>query len=261
MYGALYHIAINNDINNSYVWWANHRPGLTLEDTQTMQNLNTLPYHAFIGNGSDAVTEDNISLNTLMAGYDLFKDKEKIDVDHFIIGKANGGDYGEGLINYVGGEICEYRRDCMVFGSPRKSDVTNSTDLTIPQKLELFANAVIKSSFVVIDSGYKTIYDQYNDRFIDIPMNADTAGLLARTTFNAGAWHSPAGFNRGELATNSAKTLIYNPSQADRDIMYPVCVTKPHTMLVLHSTILTTDSYSSIYRRLLLTYQNILYSK
>jgi hypothetical protein len=224
MYGALYHIAINNDINNSYVWWANHRPGLTLEDTQTMQNLNTLPYHAFIGNGSDAVTEDNISLNTLMAGYDLFKDKEKIDVDHFIIGKANGGDYGEGLINYVGGEICEYRRDCMVFGSPRKSDVTNSTDLTIPQKLELFANAVIKSSFVVIDSGYKTIYDQYNDRFIDIPMNADTAGLLARTTFNAGAWHSPAGFNRGELATNSAKTLIYNPSQADRDIMYPVCV-------------------------------------
>ncbi len=224
MYGTLYHILLNNDVNNSYVWWANHRPGLTIDFAQNLQNLNTLPYHSFLGNGSDAVTEDNISLNTLMAGYDHFKDKEKIDVDHFIIGKANGGDYGEGLINYVGAEICEVRRDCMVFGSPRKSDVTKSTDLTIPQKLELFSNAVIRSSFVVIDSGYKTVYDQYNDKFVDVPMNGDTAGLLARTTFNAGAWHSPAGFNRGELAVNSARNLVYNPPQADRDIIYPVSI-------------------------------------
>ena len=222
LYGPLYNIKMNNDPNNSYVWWANHRPGLTTGFPQNLQNIDSLPYHAFVGRGSDAVTEDNISLNTLMAGYDLFKDKEKIDVDYFILGKTNGGEYGEGLINYVGGEICETRRDCMVFGSPNKSDVTKTTDLTIPEKLERFANAVIKSSFVVLDSGYKTVYDQYNDKFVDVPMNGDTAGLLARTSFNAGAWHSPAGFNRGELATNSARTLVYNPPQSDRDIIYPV---------------------------------------
>lgn len=219
-YGANYHININNSLNNSYVWWANHRPGISITKPSEMSNLNTLPYTAFLGNGSDLVTEDNIALNTLMDGYDLFKDKEKIDVDYLIQGKANGGDYGEGLINYITTEICETRRDCMAFASPRKEDVTKSSDKSITDKLELWANAVTKSSFLVLDSGYKAIYDRYNDRFIDIPLNGDTAGLVARTAVNAGPWFSPAGFNRGEVRV--CRQLKFNPTQLERDAMYPI---------------------------------------
>ena len=218
-YGANYHININNDLNNSYVWWANHRSGISITKPSEMSNLDTLPYTAFLGNGSDTVTEDNIALNTLMEGYDLFKDKDKIAVDYLIQGKANGGDYGEGLINYITTEICETRRDCMAFASPRKDDITVSSDKSITDKLALWANAVTKSSFLVLDSGYKTIYNRYNDSFIDIPLNGDTAGLVARTTFNAGPWFSPAGFNRGEVRV--CRQLKFNPSQRERDDIYP----------------------------------------
>lgn len=219
-YDGNYHTNINNNLNNSYVWWANHRSGIAITNPTLMSNLDTLPYTAFLGNGSDLVNEDNIALNTLMGGYDLFKDKEKIQIDYLIQGKANGGDYGEGLVNYITTEICETRRDCMAFASPRKDDVTKTSDKSITDKLELWANAVTKSSFLVLDSGYKAVYDRYNDRFIDIPLNGDTAGLVARTTFNAGPWFSPAGFNRGEVRI--CRQLKFNPTQLERDAMYPI---------------------------------------
>jgi hypothetical protein len=187
-----------------------------------MQNLNTLPYHAFLGSGSDNSTEDNLSLSSLMTAYGLLKDKDAYDVDYILTGKPNGGNYGEGLINYIAEEICEVRKDCMVFGSPKKNDVIESLENTIPDKISLYADSVVRSSFVVIDSGYKTMYNNYTDTVIDVPMNGDTAGLVARTTQTVGPWYSPAGYNRGRV--KNIKNLVYVPPQSDRDIIYPKAV-------------------------------------
>lgn len=222
LYGESYHTEINNDITNTFVWWANHRPGLVRATPATMQNLDTLPYHAFLGAGLDSATEDTVSLSSLMTGYGLLKDKDTYDVDYILTGKPNGGTYGEGLINYIVGEICEVRKDCMVFGSPKKADVTESLDNSIPDKISLYADAVVRSSFAVIDSGYKTIYNKYTDTRIDVPMNGDTAGLVASTTQTVGPWYSPAGYNRGTV--KNIINLVYSPTQADRDIIYPNAV-------------------------------------
>ena len=37
------------------------------------------------------------------------------------------------------------------------------------------------SSYVVFDSGYKYMFDKYNDVFRFVPLNGDTAGLCAFT--------------------------------------------------------------------------------
>ena len=44
-------------------------------------------------------------------------------------------------------------------------------------------------------------------------------GLMARTSLNAYPWFSPAGSQRGVI--NNAIKLAYNPSQAQRDLLYP----------------------------------------
>jgi phage tail sheath protein FI len=78
---------------------------------------------------------------------------------------------------------------------------------------------VSSSSYAVFDSGYKYTFDRFNNEFRYIPCNADVAGLMARTSINQFPWFSPAGSARG--AINGAVKLAYNPSQAQRDLIYP----------------------------------------
>jgi phage tail sheath protein FI len=87
-------------------------------------------------------------------------------------------------------------------------------------------DACPSSSYVVFDSGYKYIYDKYNDVYRYVPMNGDTAGLCAYTDSVSDPWYSPAGYNRGNV--RGAIKLSYNPMKAHRDQLYrarinPVC--------------------------------------
>ena len=75
------------------------------------------------------------------------------------------------------------------------------------------------SSYAVFDSGYKYTFDRFNNTFRYIPLNGDTAGIMARTSINSYPWFSPAGSQRGTV--NNAIKLAYNPSQAQRDLLYP----------------------------------------
>tara|TARA_R100000005_G_scaffold14022_1_gene5639 strand:- start:445 stop:1053 length:609 start_codon:yes stop_codon:yes gene_type:complete len=63
------------------------------------------------------------------------------------------------------------------------------------------------------------MFDRFNNKFRYIPLNADIAGLMARTSINNFPWFSPAGAQRGTI--NDAVKLAYNPSQAQRDLLYP----------------------------------------
>ena len=70
----------------------------------------------------------------------------------------------------------------------------------------------------MFDSGYKYIYDRFAGQFRYIPLNGDTAGLMARTTLTSFPWFSPAGQQRG--AINNAVKLAYNPNKSQRDRLY-----------------------------------------
>jgi phage tail sheath protein FI len=78
--------------------------------------------------------------------------------------------------------------------------------------------AVNDSTYGFYDSGYKYMYDRYNDVYRFIPLNGDIAGLTARTEATNDAWWSPAGFNRGQI--KDIVRLRFNPSKTDRDLLY-----------------------------------------
>ena len=66
------------------------------------------------------------------------------------------------------------------------------------------------------------MYDSYNDKFRWVPLNADIAGIVARTEESTGPFFSPAGMNRGRV--QGVVKLALNPNKADRDKLYSVSI-------------------------------------
>jgi phage tail sheath protein FI len=117
--------------------------------------------------------------------------------------------------NYLIG-IAESRKDCMVFVSPKYADVVNNA--TPATSIVSTAGALTKSSFAVMDSGWKYQYDKYNDVYRWVPLNGDIAGLCVRTDLERDPWFSPAGLQRGVI--KNVIKLAWSPAKADRDTLY-----------------------------------------
>ena len=116
--------------------------------------------------------------------------------------------------------IAEGRKDCVAVISPHRAGVVNVTNPdTQTNNIIQFYDSVTSSSYAVFDSGYKYMFDRFNNKFRYIPLNGDIAGLMARTSINNYPWFSPAGAQRGVI--NNAIKLAYNPTQAQRDLLYP----------------------------------------
>jgi hypothetical protein len=159
------------------------------------------------------------SLGDLVTAYDLFANKDDVEVDFLI--------NGPGLSNEVDSQakanklisIAQGRKDCIAVISPHRAnvvDITNTTTQTT--NVTRFFSALSSSSYAVFDSGYKYTYDRFNNLFRYIPCNADIAGLMMRTSITDFPWFSPAGQQRGIL--NNAIKLAYNPDKAQRDLLY-----------------------------------------
>ena len=148
------------------------------------------------------------------SSYDLVSDPEEFgDIDFLVPGMITGTVAAKLIA------ISESRRDCITVLSPRRSDVINSSTSTKKtDNIVDFFNTVSSSSYAVFDSGYKYLYDKYNDTYRYVPCAADVAGLCISSTINSETWFSPAGYNRGNLR-NAAK-LAYSPRKAERDRLY-----------------------------------------
>ena len=123
--------------------------------------------------------------------------------------------------------VAELRKDSVAFISPYRgaflSDASAGTvvvnsDSEITDKIIEFYSPVTSSSYAVLDSGYKYMYDRFSDTFRYVPLNGDIAGACARNDINNFPWFSPAGTSRGGIL--NAVKLAYNPSQIQRDKLY-----------------------------------------
>ena len=148
------------------------------------------------------------------ASYDIVLDPEEFgDIDFLVPGKITSAGAAK-LIS-----IAESRRDCIAVVSPQRSDVINSNTSTKKTDAIIdFFNTLASSSYAIFDSGYKYVYDKYNDTYRYLPCAADVAGLCINTTINSETWFSPAGYNRGNL--RNATKLAYSPKQSERDRLY-----------------------------------------
>jgi phage tail sheath protein FI len=107
-----------------------------------------------------------------------------------------------------------------VFVSPTLAAVYNNAgdeaDDIVTERQDAAFN--VNTSYAVMDSGWKYQYDKYNDKYRWIPLNADVAGLCARTDAIADPWFSPGGLNRGQI--KNVVKLAYSPDKTDRDTLY-----------------------------------------
>jgi len=204
--------------SSKYIWFGNHRSTAPANTANNMASVNTAPLYLSFQLGQDGDSETDVSVGTVLAGYDLFASAEAVDVSLVMTGKSRGGTNGEQIANYLVDNIAETRKDCIVLTSPDKADVVNNVSQDESDDTVTFRNSCRSSSYLVIDSGYKYQYDKYNDIFRYVPLNGDIAGLCVRTDAQRDPWFSPAGFNRGQI--KNVVKLAYNPDQADRDLLY-----------------------------------------
>jgi len=160
------------------------------------------------------------TLGDILDAYEVFRNPSELNVNFLICGPSGGSTIFESqakanrLI-----DIAESRKDCIAVISPNKSGVvgvTNSTTQTT--NILSFFDSITSSSYAVFDSGYKYMFDRFNNQFVFVPLNGDIAGLMARTSINNFPWFSPAGAARGVI--NNAVKLAYNPTQSQRDLLY-----------------------------------------
>jgi phage tail sheath protein FI len=214
---SIYYVdAIN--YGSQYVWWANDNDNAASANAiNIVSSTNVQPATYYFAGGQDGDDEATVDASNIYNALDLFQSAEDIDVSLILQGKAIGGDRGQQLANYIVDNICEKRKDCVAFISPNYDSVINNLYQEADDVIA-FRNSVTNSSYAVLDSGYKYMYDRYNDVYRWVPLNGDVAGLCARTDNTNDPWYSPAGYNRGVI--KNVARLAYNPSKAERDSLY-----------------------------------------
>ena len=170
-----------------------------------------------LASGTDDYAATNAEIAT---AYEKFNDVENVDISLLICGpsQTDADATGDTKATAVM-DIATARKDCVAFISPARADVVGIANaITQTQNVVSFADGLPSTSYAVIDSGYKYMYDRYNDVFRFVPLNGDIAGLCARTDNIADPFFSPAGFNRGQI--RGAVKLSFNPNQTQRDELY-----------------------------------------
>ena len=197
--------------------------GVWSQETQGVTFNGSGPKIYSLTNGTDYGGDGRFvcSLGEVVKSYTVLDNPAEYSVNFLIQGPSSGNSIYEAqakankLLS-----IASTRKDCVACISPYRAGVVGLTNSdTQTSNIIAFYDTLQSTSYGVFDSGYKYTFDRFNNTFRYVPLNADIAGLMARTSINSFPWFSPAGAQRG--AINNALKLAYNPSQAQRDILYP----------------------------------------
>ena len=194
-----------------YVWWLSHPTGASNWGTtgagKTFTNLEK-PTTSSLSAGADGT----ITNADLQNAYGQYVNGDTIDISLVVSGPADGT-----MADYLISNLCEVRKDCMVFLSPLSNDAIDNAGSETTD-IVAYRDGLTSSSFAVMDSAWKYQFDKYNDVYRWVPMNGDVAGLCVRTDKERDPWFSPAGLNRGVI--KNVIKLSWNPSLANRDALY-----------------------------------------
>ena len=231
--GSNFYVNVIND-TSKYIYWGSHHSSITEagENTpsgndyaQPTDNAQVIDTPLGTISGSEGADGNAPTVGEKKTSLDLL-DNDTTEVDLIMSGAcgsgADGITHGQNVV-----ALAESRKDAVAFISPRSGDVvggaSNSAKTTA---VTTFFGNLNSSSYCVFDSGYKYMFDKYNDVYRYVPLNGDIAGITANTDLVADAWFSPAGYNRGGV--RGTTKLAFNPSKAERDLLYqnrinPVC--------------------------------------
>ena len=169
----------------------------------------------------------NSGIDDIISGLTLFENTEDIEVDFILMGAAHYSKEESQAVAEKCIAVAEARKDAVAFISPYRQAFLNDSSVgsvtvnnidTMTDNVVGFYAPISSTTFGVFDSGYKYMFDRFNNTFRYVPLNGDIAGTCARTDIEQFPWFSPAGTARGSIL-NSVK-LIYNPGKKQRDILY-----------------------------------------
>ena len=145
-----------------------------------------------LAHGADDVGTD---ANTT-TGFSLFTNKEYVDISLVLT-----GGHSSTVQQYAIQNISGTRLDCVTFISPPSSAVINQAGNEVTNITSWYNTLSIPAqygSYAVADSGWKYMFDKYNNTYRWIPLNGDVAGLCVYTDTIRDAWWSPAGLRSEE---------------------------------------------------------------
>ena len=213
--GNFFRNVINDQ--SQYIWFAAHPSGITNIGKKAAgisfgAGTQSLPINDSLTYGKDGNTPRDADY---INGYNLFASAEDVDVSMILAGETN-----QTRAIHIINNIVEKRKDCVAVISPRRADVVNNSNYVNKEVDDTvtFRNLLPSSSYAILDSGFKYMYDKYNDLYRYVALNGDTAGLMVRTDNDRDPWFSPAGFNRGQV--KNVIKLAFNPAKAARDQLY-----------------------------------------
>lgn len=220
---------------SEYVYWSGHDVEIvtpatddrTLEESKTTAFLRPAKVkNSSLSGGANGRSKVAGDFESAMDKF--FADSETESLDFIIVGSTrtdNGSGTDQDLVadhNTIVNkaiQIAELRKDCLVVASPRKTSIVHQTsESTQLTNVKADYASVTSSSYAVLDSGWVYQYDRYNDKFVWVPGNGHTAGLMARSDLLQDPWYSPAGFSRGQYL--GITKLAFNPKKATRDELY-----------------------------------------
>jgi hypothetical protein len=204
--------------NSKYVWFGGTHEvvGFGGGSSSDFASLTAPVDVALTGGVSDNTT--GVTVGKRIIGYDVFSKSESIDVSLVIVAGLDSQDDQQTLSAFVIDNIVNVRKDCIALISPPRNAVVNNKGNEL-QAILNFRSVLNSTSYAVLDSSWKMMYDRYNDQMRWVPLAGDIAGLCAFTDNIADPWYSPAGLNRGFI--KNVIKLAYNPgSKAERDTLY-----------------------------------------
>ena len=207
--------------------WDQDSAGIVFAGTGS--NTYTLASGLNYGGKTDLTTSGALysGLDDVSSAYNIFENTEEYEVDFILMGSANySKEQAQALANKCIA-VAEARKDAIAFVSPYRQAFLNDSSVgtvtvnnidTITDNVVSFYAPITSTTYGIFDSGYKYMYDRFNDTFRYVPLNGDVAGTCARTDIQQFPWFSPAGTSRGAIL--NAVKLAYNPGKRQRDVLY-----------------------------------------
>lgn len=181
-------------------------------DTTLVYNYGTSLY---VGSPATFVyaADSAIQTDDLLNAYDIFSNKEELDIDIII-----GNELDNGL---SAKNLADTRQDCIAFLGANYDDTVGKKSADAVSKLIAWRKSGAinyNNMFVVANGNYKYQYDRYNDKYRWVNIAGDIAGLRAQTSMNRASWWASAGLERGQI--KNVTKLAFNPTQGQRDMLY-----------------------------------------
>ena len=159
--------------------------------------------------------DSDIQADDLLDAYEVWENKEEIDIDIVIGNELDSGASAK--------ELAEKRADCLTFIGSNYGDVVGKKNSDAVLNLinwRTKGTLNFNSMFTVACANYKYMYDRYNDKNRWVNIAGDVAGLRSAVNTSRASWWASAGLERGQV--KNVIKLAFNPKQGLRDSLYSI---------------------------------------